>query len=90
MTVPASISSLFSSIDLMYLFTNFVVCGVVGHIRVLNFWSFVKSLKPGNKADILIIKPLRMFLNLSHDIIKCCSESMGFSATVILFVVVWQ
>ena len=82
--MPKSICSLFLNIDWIYLLTSLVVCGVIGHMRVLNFWSSEKSLNPGILLLIFSNKLSRVTLNLQHSTMKCCSESMHS------FVVVWQ
>ena len=80
--MPASISSLFLNINLTYLFTFFVNCGVVGHIKVVNLSKSEKSLNPGIMAAILANMALRVFLNVMHSTIKCCSVSKDLFAAV--------
>ena len=64
--------------------------GVVGHIKVANFWPFDKSWKPGRMSDNPVNVAVRVFLNLLHSIIKCCSVSINLIAAVWFVVVPWQ
>ena len=90
MTVPESISSLFLNISLMNLLTTFVIWGVVGHINVANFLSSDKSWKRGKISDNLLNVALRVFLNLLHSIIKCCSVSIDRNSPLSFVLVGWQ
>ena len=75
---PDDIFSLFSTINLINLFTVLASCGVVGHNKVENCSFSGNSLNPGFISVILAKKLSLVLGNLLQTRRKCCSVSKYF------------
>ena len=73
--------------NLMYLLTAFVSCGVTGHIRVANLSLQDKFSNPIFSSDIFPRKASLVFLKVSQPNKKCCSVSK-YCLLVVVFVCV--